>query len=267
MRLAFFALCFGLGVFHAEIRFGHRTATWRAPRAALENATDVFFTGDAGRLGATRARPPYDDEACLGPPKFLLYLHDAHETRAHPAVRRRAAALRAPPFCYEVTALDYRGFGDSGGVPDSVAGLAADARVVFRSLRERAPAGVGAVVVYARGRLGAAVALALARRACRRPDPRLAPPTALLLEAAYDARVRPGALDGCSEARIFQFHGGGSPTLALGRALAARIAARPAPASFLVTPGAGDAAFDAALPAVGAFLAAGAPAGGGSCPG
>ena len=88
-RAAFFAACFGLGVFYKqiarEVLFGPRVAAWRYPDGTfsqhMTNASEISFDGPAGRLGASRARPPRDDPACLGPPRFLVYLHGAYATR------------------------------------------------------------------------------------------------------------------------------------------------------------------------------------------
>lgn len=115
-----------------------------------------FPSGDGTPLTAWVLPPPSTE----APGRWVLVLHGNAGNLATPGRPEHDAQLRR--LGLGVLALDYRGYGLSGGTP-SEAGLYADATAAYRYLRDTLGVLPGRIVVYGHS-LGSGVAVELATR-------------------------------------------------------------------------------------------------------
>jgi fermentation-respiration switch protein FrsA (DUF1100 family) len=141
-------------VFHAEAG-----KLRPAPAELGLDARDVRFVGlDSTPLVARVVPPPADVSADSAP--WILYFHGAGGNVGTPGYDRAWARFRQRGF--GVFAVDYRGFGESGGHPTE-AGLYRDADSAYAYLTGTLHVAPGRIVIYGYS-LGSGVAIDLASR-------------------------------------------------------------------------------------------------------
>ncbi|HEY8926741.1 MAG TPA: alpha/beta fold hydrolase, partial [Polyangia bacterium] len=139
-------------VFHASPRkLAPPPATLR-----LDSREVTFSSGDGTRLVARVIPPPKIVAAPTA--GWILYLHGAGGNIGVAGYNQAWAKLR--DLGLGVFAVDYRGYGESGGAP-SEAGLYLDATAAYHYLTARLGVGPSRIVIYGYS-LGSAVAINLA---------------------------------------------------------------------------------------------------------
>jgi hypothetical protein len=156
-----------------------------APPGLGLDARDVTFLGvDATPLAARIVPPPEDGHAGhagrAGSAPWILYFHGASGNVGTPGYDRAWARFRQLGF--GVLAVDYRGYGASGGRP-SEAGLYRDADSAYAYLTGTLHVASARIVIYGYS-LGSAVAIDLAGRV---------PAAGLVVEGAFTSIPDRGA--------------------------------------------------------------------------
>lgn len=139
------------------------------PDLRLPHRPVVLLTADSVRIAAWEMPPPEDVPADSAP--WLLYCHGNGGNLGSEGYHDAWAMLRS--LGLGILAMDYRGYGESGGVP-SEQGLYRDAEAAYRHLRDSLGVPPSRILLYGFS-LGSCVAVDLASRL---------PAAALLVEGA-----------------------------------------------------------------------------------
>ncbi len=124
----------------------------------LPHSQVALLTDDSVRVQAWEMPPPATVPADSAP--WLLYCHGNGGNLGSPGYHEAWAKLRT--LGIGILAVDYRGYGESGGVPGEQ-GLYRDAEAAYRHLRGELGVPPGRIVLYGFS-LGSAVAVDLAAR-------------------------------------------------------------------------------------------------------
>ena len=152
--------------------------------SGLPRTEPHWLLNESDQIGVWLTLP---DASCAGAEEmFVLYCHGNGEHRGWAPAVRKVKVLSRPPYCATVASFDYRGFGDSQGVPTEST-LVDDSFLVWKWLADRqSPTAIGVVVGHS---LGSAVALQLTQRLVV-PAPHaldVRTPDALVLDAALSS--------------------------------------------------------------------------------
>jgi fermentation-respiration switch protein FrsA (DUF1100 family) len=151
-----------------------------APPGLGLDARDVTFVGGDATPLAARIVPPPPENGRAGRAPWILYFHGSSGNVGTPGYDRAWARFRQLGF--GVFAVDYRGYGASGGRP-SEAGLYRDADSAYAYLTGTLHVAPPSIVIYGYS-LGSAVAIDLAGRV---------PAAGLVVEGAFTSIPDRGA--------------------------------------------------------------------------